>query len=250
MTRIISLEAIRLAPTRDAVLRTQGIPEDHQVPERVIDLVEGAMDLYEALSQPRGVLSDIPVADFQEVYEGDGQNAVPAPLPEIAGNAERLALFAATLGEPVSRKIDELFRTNDAALGCMLDGIASERADSAATLLGRTFLESLLQNGEADAGTRVLPYSPGYCGWHITGQRRLFAFLDPGRIDIELNDSCLMSPLKSVSGVLVAGPGEIHAFENDFDFCLDCATWECRERIASTTHLPPTKNQRSQEWRS
>lgn len=250
MTRIISLEAIKLAPTRDTVLRTQGIPEGHQVSDQVEGLVEKAVALYGSLSQPRGVLSDIPVDDFQEVYEGDGQNEVPAPLPEIAGNAERLALFAVTLGEPVSQKINELFRTNDAALGCMLDGIASERAETAATLLGRTFLESLLQNGEADSGTRVLPYSPGYCGWHITGQRRLFAFLDPGRIDIELSDSCLMSPLKSVSGVLVAGPGEIHAFENDFDFCLDCATWECRERIASTTHPSPTKNQRSHEWRS
>jgi hypothetical protein len=211
----------------------------------VNNLADEARDLYEALSQARGVLSDISLAEFQEVYEGEGQNESPTPLPGIAGNAERMALFAATLGEPVSQKINELFRTNDPALGCMLDGIASERADSAATLLGRTFLESLLQNGEADSGTRALPYSPGYCGWHITGQRRLFAFLDPGLIEIELSDSCLMSPLKSVSGVIVAGPRKVHSFENDFEFCLDCATWECRERIVSTTHPHPTKNGRS-----
>lgn len=250
MTRIISIEAIKLAPTRDTVLRTQGIPEGHRVPERVNALADEARDLYEALSQPRGVLADIPVVDFLDVYEGDGQNATPAPLPGIIRNAERLALFAATLGEPICQKINELFRTDDPALGCMLDGIASERADSAATLLGTTFLQSLLQQGAADSETRVLPYSPGYCGWHITGQRRLFAFLDPGLIDIELSDSCLMSPLKSVSGVLVTGPPQAHTFENDFEFCLDCATWECRERIASISHLPPTKNERSQEWRS
>ncbi len=242
MTQIITLEAIKLPPTRETALRTQGVPEGHPVSERVNDLVEAAMDLYEALSQPRGVLSYISLADFQEVYEGDGQNPVSTPLPGIAGNAERLALFAATLGEPVCQKINELFRTNDPALGSMLDGIASERADSAANLLGQTFLGSLFGNGEADPATRVLPYSPGYCGWHITGQRKLFDFLDPGLIDIELNDSCLMSPLKSVSGVLVAGSPQIHAFENDFEFCLDCATWECRERIASLIQPPPTKN--------
>ena len=61
------------------------------------------------------------------------------------------------------------------------------------------------------------------------------------RIGIELSDSCLMSPLKSVSGVLVAGPAEIHDFENDFEFCLDCTTWECRDRIASITPLPTTE---------
>ena len=51
-----------------------------------------------------------------------------------------------------------------------------------------------------------------------------------------------MSPIKSVSGVLVAGHPEIHDFENDFDFCFDCATWECRSRIASLFQPSPTKN--------
>lgn len=242
MTRVISLEAIGLAPPPETVLRTQGVPEGRPVPDRVNDLVEEARALYESLSNPRGVLSDLSTAEFEEVYAGEGQNAVPTPLPEIAEKAEGLALFAATLGDPVCRKINDLFRDNDAALGCMLDGIASERADSAANLLGQIFLESLLADGIVRTGARALPYSPGYCGWHITGQRKLFAFLDPGQIDIELNDSCLMSPLKSVSGVLVVGSPEAHTFENDFGFCLDCTTWECRLRINSITRDPPTKN--------
>jgi hypothetical protein len=45
-----------------------------------------------------------------------------------------------------------------------------------------------------------------------------------------------MQPLKSVSGVLVAGPGSIHDFDDDFDFCDECATRQCRERIASISH--------------
>jgi hypothetical protein len=233
MTGVLSLEALRVPPAREVVLGTQGIPQGHPAPKRVTDLADEAMALYESLTQPKGVVCGITPAEFREVYQGEGHNAVPAPLPEIAEKATGMALFAATLGEPVSKKINDLFRTNDSALGCMLDGIASERADTAATLLGQLFLESLLQNGKGEADTRVLPYSPGYCGWHITGQRNLFAVLDPERIGIALNDSCLMTPLKSVSGVLVAGPADIHDFENDFEFCLDCATWDCRERIAA-----------------
>ena len=242
MTRIISLEAIELAPTRDTVLRTQGIPEGHQVSDQVEGLVEKAISLYESLTQPMGLIGEISLSDFEEIFDGEGRNDLPAPLPEIAGDADRLALFAATLGDPVSRKIQELFEENDPATACMLDGIASERAETAATLLADAFLDSLLQKGEVDSGVRVLPYSPGYCGWHITGQIKLFAFLNPERIDIELNDSCLMSPLKSVSGALVAGQPEIHDFENDFDFCFDCDSWECRTRIASFTQPSPTTN--------
>jgi hypothetical protein len=81
----------------------------------------------------------------------------------------------------------------------------------------------------------VLPYSPGYCGWHVTGQRRLFDRLEPQRIGVTLNSSCLMQPLKSVSGVLVIGPSSIHEFDNDFDFCALCSTYQCRARIGLLT---------------
>ncbi len=42
-----------------------------------------------------------------------------------------------------------------------------------------------------------------------------------------------MQPLKSVSGVLAAGEAPIHDFDNDFDFCDTCTTYQCRQRIAA-----------------
>jgi hypothetical protein len=77
----------------------------------------------------------------------------------------------------------------------------------------------------------VLSYSPGYCGWDISAQKKLFAYLQPKNIGIRLNDSYLMTPLKSVSGVLIDGKKEIHIFQNNFDFCESCKTHSCRERI-------------------
>lgn len=242
MKGLIPLDSIRVAPHRDVALRRQGVPEGHHVSELVEGLVEKAVSLYESLSQPRGIIREISLSGFEETFDGEGLNDLPAPLPEIVKDADGLALFAATLGDPVSEKIQELFKENDPATGCMLDGIASDRAERAATLLADAFLASLLENGEADSEARVLPYSPGYCGWHITGQNKLFAFLNPEQIGISLNASCLMSPIKSVSGVLVVGHPGIHDFENDFDFCFDCADWECRSRIASLFQLSPTKN--------
>ena len=46
----------------------------------------------------------------------------------------------------------------------------------------------------------------------MSGQRALFACLQPEAIGVTLNASCLMDPLKSVSGVLAAGPADIHRF--------------------------------------
>jgi len=242
MKGIIPLDSIRVAPHRDVALQRQGVPEGHQLSALVEGLVVKAISLYESLTQPKGIIADVSLSDFGEIFHGEGRNDLPAPLQGIVKKADGLALFAATLGDPVSAKIQELFKENDPATGCMLDGIASERAETAADLLAEAFLNSLLERETAASGTRVLPYSPGYCGWHITGQRKLFSFLNPEQIDISLNASCLMSPIKSVSGVLVAGPPEIHDFENDFDFCFDCADWECRSRIASLFQPSPTKN--------
>ena len=42
----------------------------------------------------------------------------------------------------------------------------------------------------------------GYGDFKLEEQRRLFAILDPGRIGIELNPSCIMIPEKSVSGIV------------------------------------------------
>jgi hypothetical protein len=241
MKKIIPLDAIRDAPHRDVVLGRQGIPEGHKVSEQLEGLAAKASALYESLSRPEGIISEISLSEFEEVFSGEGRNSLPAPLPGIVEKADGLALFAATVGDPVSAKIQELFQENDPATACMLDGIASERAENAATLLAGAFGDALLERGAVDSTAGVLPYSPGYCGWHITGQRKLFAFLKPEQIGINLNASCLMSPIKSVSGVLVAGQLPIHDFDNDFDFCFDCATWECRARIASLTQLSPTK---------
>jgi hypothetical protein len=65
----------------------------------------------------------------------------------------------------------------------------------------------------------------------VTGQRALFAFIGAEAIGVTLNESCLMDPLKSVSGVLAAGPADIHRFAPVYAFCADCRTKACVGRI-------------------
>jgi cobalamin-dependent methionine synthase I len=150
--------------------------------------------------------------------------------------AEGLALFVATVGEAVPARIRRLFDEDALAEGWMLDAVASAGADLLADRLAERFQRALVQRGTND--TRVLPYSPGYCGWPTRGQRPLFDTLRPEEIGVTLNDSCLMSPIKTVSGVLVAGPGEAHKFRPDFPFCDDCQTHECGRRMASVLKKP------------
>ncbi len=216
-----------IMPSPGEVLRTQGIPPGKVLPDRVSELVPQALETFMALSRPRAVTEDVAPEVFREIYPGEGRNDPETPLELIYPRATGLALFAGTLGEPLSAEIQRLFDEGDLALAVMLDGAASEGAERLVGLLERSFSADNDRHSSA-----VLAYSPGYCGWHVTGQRRLFSALAPEDVGITLNPSCLMAPIKSISGVLVAGPADMHDFDDAFPCCGSCVTRECRARIA------------------
>ncbi|MHC4697624.1 MAG: vitamin B12 dependent-methionine synthase activation domain-containing protein [Planctomycetota bacterium] len=231
MSETLTFTIDEVTPPRAAVFENQGIPAETVVRDGVDALYEKALALFAETADCTGVLAEISQADFEAVYQGQGGNEPETPVADILGRAEHLALFAVTLGARISQKIDELFESNDYPLGCMLDSAASAGADRMAEVAQSRFRDMLLTRGSPASVSVVLGYSPGYCGWHVSGQRRLFEFLRPERIGITLRESFLMEPLKSVSGVLIAGPREIHDFPPAYTFCSECETLGCRERM-------------------
>jgi hypothetical protein len=231
MTQTLTFAVDAVVPERTVVFEHQGIPPDRRIAEETTALHTAALDLYKECANPVGLLQEISASDFKIVYLGEGRNAPRTPVGDIFGRADNLALFAVTLGERISHEIEVRFRSNDFALGCMLDSVASGAADKAAGMAERRFFEILAGRGQITPVSRALRYSPGYCGWDMSGQRRLFEFLRPERIGISLRDSCLMEPLKSVSGVVIVGPREIHSFGAPYSFCSRCEEHSCCERI-------------------
>lgn len=222
-------------PSRTAVLRSQGLPDEPALPPRLAGLVDEAFALYRRLAAPRATVRVIDRGEFAAIYRGEGRNDADTPLSVVYPKAEALALFAATVGAAVSAAIADLFARHEPALGYTLDAVASEAADRLASAAAADCLERLTAAGLVGSHARVLPYSPGYCGWHVSGQRALFAALGPDEIGITLNDSCLMQPLKSVSGVIVAGPDTIHQFDQTFPCCESCGTHHCQDRMRSVS---------------
>jgi hypothetical protein len=231
VTVVLEFQASEVAPSRDAVLHQLGIPAGASLSERTESLYPAAAAILAESAAPAGVLAEIGLADFKAVYDGEGRNAPRSPVADICGRAEHLALFAVTLGEPTSRELNRRFAERDFALAYVLDAMASVAADDLADLVERRFAAVLRERGWATLDGAALRYSPGYCGWHLTGQRTLFQYLQPERIGLALTDSCLMKPLKSVSGVIIAGPRAIHRFPPTYDFCERCEERTCRDRL-------------------
>lgn len=231
MREIVRFSREEAVPGVREVLAAQGLPEGDALAPRLRRLLDEAMAAYASLADPRAVCQELSADEFSAVLAPLGIPAGDLVVGRVYPRADALALFVATLGEPLPARIRRLFEEGALAEGWMLDAVASSGADLLADRLAERFGAQLAARGLERA--RVLPYSPGYCGWPTRGQRPLFDVLRPEAIGVTLNDSCLMWPLKTVSGVLVAGPGEAHRFRPDFPFCEACETRECGRRMAS-----------------
>ena len=68
------------------------------------------------------------------------------------------------------------------------------------------FIQSELEKQVLPEGMKITNrYSPGYCNWPVDDQKQLFSLLPANACDISLSASCLMVPIKSVSGIIGIG---------------------------------------------
>lgn len=230
MRTIPDIKIENVTPSSADVLKGQGIPEGASFDDRILQLADDAIAVYKKFSEPAGILMEISKFDFENIYNGEGQNEPETPLDSIRQSADSFALFAVTVGEKLSAEISRLFAVNEFAAGAMLDSAASYGAELAARTVENYYNGYLKSAGRLNPIMGILRFSPGYCGWHISAQKKLFEYLKPIETGIELGQSFLMKPLKSISGVIIAGKKEIFMFDDVFPFCGDCDTHSCRDR--------------------
>jgi cobalamin-dependent methionine synthase I len=112
------------------------------------------------------------------------------------------------------------------AKASILDAMASVAADNMVATFHRRMGDEYQNQGKQV----TLCFSPGYCDWPITEQKKLFALLDSQEVDVELNDSCLMTPRKSISGIFgIQSDGNGGKAYNP---CWDCNKTDCQARRA------------------
>jgi hypothetical protein len=231
MRKIFNIPVDSATPGIDVVIRAQGIPRSVTPDDRTVIIAKEAVEIYRTMANPIGIIMELSKEEFEDVYAGEGMNESDSPVKPIFGKSDDLALFAATVEEEVCEEISHQFSIGEYALGSMLDATASEGAEMTAQYIENIYRSRLQSITRFNTGCGILRFSPGYCGWHISGQKKLFQTLHPEDIGIELNPSYLMLPIKSISGVIISGKKEIFEFDDTFSFCADCATHSCRERI-------------------
>ncbi len=231
MREILKIPHDAVIPDVEEVMKLQGIPSDSILPPKITDLYKRAFSIFIETKDPKGLIGEVSATDLENILTIAGGNIINSVISSMFKKGTNLALFVFTLGTEISDTINNLFAKNEFALGSMLDSIASASADRGGEYGEKFFLNYLRDLGSVSPDHRALMYSPGYCGWDITGQKKLFRYLKPGDIGISINESSLMTPIKSISGVIISGKKDIHYLKEDFDFCKTCTGKNCRERI-------------------
>lgn len=115
--------------------------------------------------------------------------------------SDSAALFLCTAGEEIGVKSRNSMNGGDLLTGYIYDVVGSEIVEAAAELM-----QNELEIRMAPSGRNITNrFSPGYCGWDVAEQHKLFSLMPDNFCRIRLTDSALMDPVKSVSGIIGIG---------------------------------------------
>lgn len=115
--------------------------------------------------------------------------------------AEKTAVFLCTAGPEIGIRSRAAMKDGDLLTGYIYDVIGSEVVETATDLMQNNLKETMSAEGIKITNR----YSPGYCGWDVAEQHKLFLLMTDNYCGIKLNDSALMNPEKSVSGFIGIG---------------------------------------------
>lgn len=140
--------------------------------------------------------------------------------------SEAYAFFVATSGVEFERLQRELEKEGDMLKVFIADSMGSVIAEKTADIMERWLQVYINSRGWKHTNR----FSPGYCGWHVSQQQLLFPlFGEKEPCGVQLTDSSLMIPIKSVSGVIGLGP-KVRKLEYTCGLCDYSKCYKRRQR--------------------
>ncbi len=137
-------------------------------------------------------------------------------------DSTNLAFFICTAGKTISTKSTSLFKGEDLIAGYVYDIFGSSIAEAVADKI-----QSMIEHEVKESGNKTTNrYSPGYCNWHVSEQAKLFSLFNGSASGVKLTPTFLMTPIKSVSGIIGIGKNvDFHDYQ-----CSLCNLKNCVNR--------------------
>jgi len=204
--------------------KQMGYKQAGTLPEPVAEALLELMDQAEALSDIRGgyvIKEDVKLEhDTGRIYSHGHFFDTGQIISKQLANTQKLAWFLCTAGEELSAYSRKMAREGDQIRSYANDILANEIVETAMDKIQQELSDTMTEQGLKTTNR----FSPGYCGWDTGQQKYLFKAFPQGYLNISLTDSCLMIPVKSVSGLIGIGEEvryrEYSCSQCDDKFCL------------------------------
>ena len=187
--------------------------------EEILNLLDQSENKADSLTRemvdeliPRSTAAASPMGGFvwQEQIRLEPGNSLMMGIekfsigPEITRklkHAGSIVLFAVTAGPGPENLARELM-----IQGAYLEGFIADLIGTAIVEWVADQVHQTIREQAAIRGLKVTNrYSPGYCSWDVKEQQKLFRLIPPESCGIKLTESSLMTPIKSVSGIIGIG---------------------------------------------
>jgi cobalamin-dependent methionine synthase I len=160
----------------------------------------------------------------ERIFYLDRNNFSAPKVGSVLASCSEVIIFLVTIGIDLEARVSEFIKRGDAFASIVFDSVGSVAAELTADWLQEK-IERKLNPNEFCLTHR---YSPGYCDWELQEQQKLLSLLEPELIGVELTESLMMKPRKSISGVFgILAKGSLAKAKNP---CSLCAQKNCAHR--------------------
>lgn len=165
------------------------------------------------------VITEI-IPNSNRLESTEGLILLPYKHP-LFNRAKYAALFSITLGSMIDEWILEFFKAKDYLSGYMLEAIGLAALQEAEMRIRKEFQAKISEGPEENNSLKTLSHtlSPGCQGIPMEAQKELYQVTEAYAIGITLQRDLALNPLKSLTGIILAGQ-DLPCFQEDQ--CLYC----------------------------
>ena len=146
-------------------------------------------------------------------------------LARALRNCRSIVAFSSTLGPAIDFEISRLTQNNCLSDAFIVDSMGSVAVERLVERFYQQMRFYFIQQGKSV----TLRFSPGYCDWPLQEQRKVFRLVKGDLIGVQLTESCLMTPQKSVSGVFGITQ-DVESGQKPYNPCSICGKLDCTVR--------------------
>ena len=214
-----NITMIDWSAVKEELLKKEGIgkiKDAHQ--KKVLSAcAERCLEEAKRLARPKVVSSIKPIYYVKKFSLGK-------KISSYIKGADEICLFLATLGNKLEDEASRLMKEGQQLQGYLLDSIGSIAAED----LAEDFEESLRNKKALKNRSVSNRFSPGYCQWPLKDQPKLDKMLVFHKAGVKLTKSFMMTPKKSISGIIGIGPRKV--FSKRKSHCSICNMKDCSYR--------------------